>query len=109
MNEAQDPNAPMRQIEKADLVKMAKETRQELDAVLQNMKQRRKQLIASRATECEDHGEAIAQATIAIRDAESAIMRMGMVLKNVGNPNPYPESYNPDSPKVEPTADGLKL
>lgn len=32
-----------------------------------------------------------------------------MDLKRIGNPNPYPESYNPESSKVEPTADGLKL
>ena len=43
-------------------------------------------------------------------------MWLGMDLKaiNEENPspetaNPYPQSYNPASPVIEPTADGLKL
>lgn len=91
------------------LVREAKSRRKELDEVLQRMKETRLNIIAAPKSECEDHGESIAHATIAIRDAESAIMRLGMVLKNVGNPNPYPTSYDPSSPRVEPTADGLKL
>lgn len=57
----------------------------------------------------DDQSEAIAQHTLSIRDLESAIMRQGMALKYIGNPNPYPESYNPASSVVKPTADGLKL
>jgi hypothetical protein len=30
---------------------------------------------------------------------------LGMVLKNIGTPNPYPESYNPESLVVHPTSD----
>lgn len=36
-------------------------------------------------------------------------MWLGMMLKEMGTPNPYPESYNPENAVVEPTADGLKL
>ena len=57
----------------------------------------------------DDHGEAIAQHTLSIRDLESCIMRQGMALKYIGNPNPYPESHNPASSVVEPTADNLKM
>lgn len=93
---------------KEQLVQAAKQQRKDLDAVLQGMKAHKAELIGSKE-ECEDNGEAIANHVLAIRDAESAIMRLGMVLKNVGNPDPYPHSYNPESPVVEPTADGLKL
>jgi hypothetical protein len=32
-----------------------------------------------------------------------------MDLKRLNQPNPYPESKDPTSIKIEPTADGLKL
>lgn len=57
----------------------------------------------------EEIGEVIAQHTLSIRDLESCIMRQGMALKYIGTPNPYPESKNPSSTVVEPTADGLKM
>lgn len=102
MEAQQQPN-------KEYLVREAKSRRKELDETLQRMKENKLNIQAAQLDACEDRVEAIDQMTIAIHDAESAIMRLGMVLKNVGNPNPYPESYNPESPKVEPTADGLKL
>jgi hypothetical protein len=46
---------------------------------------------------------------LAITKIQEAIMWLGMDLKRLGNPNPYPESYNPESPVVSPTADDLKL
>lgn len=94
---------------KTEAVKATKQQRVDLDAVLQQMKDLKKQVQSSPDEEFEDKGEAIASQQLAIRHVEDAIMRSGMVLKNTGNPNPYPESYNPDSPKVEPTADGIKL
>jgi hypothetical protein len=36
-------------------------------------------------------------------------MWLGMDLKRLYEPNPYPNSYNPSNTVVEPTADGLKL
>lgn len=90
------------------LVQEAKQERKDLDEVLQRMKSQVENLEAS-GESCKNHREAIANQILSVRDAESAIMRLGMVLKNVGNPNPYPTSYDPSSPRVEPTADGLKL
>lgn len=96
---------------KLEAIKQAKSFRQDLDAVLQRMKQHKKDLTGN----CDDkndfidHGETIAQHMLSCRDLESAIMRQGMALKYVGNPDPYPESRDPASPVVAPTADGLKL
>lgn len=53
--------------------------------------------------------------SIAITKIQEAVMWLGMDLKAINeenpgaSPNPYPQSYNPDSPVIEPTADGLKL
>jgi hypothetical protein len=47
--------------------------------------------------------------SLATTKLQEAIMWLGMDLKAQGNPNPYPQSYNPQSPTVAPTADGLKL
>ena len=96
------------------LVRTAKQFRAELDDVLQDLKQHRCYLTSDTLREThqvdhEDHGEAIANLTISIREVESAIMRLGMVLKHTGNPNPYPTSKDPSTCKVEPTADNLKL
>jgi hypothetical protein len=51
----------------------------------------------------------------AIKSLQLAVMWLGMDLKAINDespgesPNPYPQSYNPESPVVEKTADGLKL
>lgn len=115
---------------KLEAIKASKTFRQRADELLQDMKAHKKLLTgegtfsmgASRLLTIEeqkvlpppeeqpdDRGETIAQHILSIRDLESCIMRQGMALKYIGNPNPYPESYNPASPVVEPTADGLKL
>ena len=47
--------------------------------------------------------------SLAITNLQQAIMWLGMDLKELGTPNPYPQSYNPENTVVEPTADGLKL
>jgi len=46
---------------------------------------------------------------LSITKLQECIMWLGMDLKRLNEPNPYPESKNPDSPVIEPTADGLKL
>lgn len=74
-------------------IKETKQCRVELDAALQNVKK----LLKSRET------------SLAITNIQQGIMWLGMHLKEVGNPNPYPESYNPQSTVVSPTADNLKL
>lgn len=105
----------MRGMTKLETIAAAKQFRKDGDTVLQSMKDHRKQLMEAVRNEPQldkeflDTGEAIAQHTLAIRDLESSIMRLGMSLKYIGNPTPYPESYNPASPIVEPTADGLKM
>jgi hypothetical protein len=47
--------------------------------------------------------------SITITKLQEAIMWLGMDLKAQGTANPYPNSYNPESPVIEPTSDGLKL
>lgn len=53
--------------------------------------------------------------SMAITKIQEAIMWLGMDLKAINEevpgsaPNPYPQSYDPSSPKVEPTSEGLKL
>lgn len=47
--------------------------------------------------------------SLAITHLEDTIMRLGMDLKDLNEPDPYPESRNPENTVVEPTADGLKL
>lgn len=46
---------------------------------------------------------------LAITKLQEGIMWLGMDLKRLAAPNPYPNSYNPANDKVEPTADGMKM
>lgn len=74
-------------------VKLDKQLRKDLDALLQKLQE------ADKSRE----------RSIAITKLQEAIMWLGMDLKRLGTPNPYPESKNPESPVVHPTADGLKM
>jgi hypothetical protein len=47
--------------------------------------------------------------SIVITKLQEAIMWLGMDLKELDAPNPYPNSYNPSNTIVDKTADGLKL
>ena len=53
--------------------------------------------------------------SMAITKLQEAVMWLGMDLKRIGdaNPgyveNPYPNSKDPSTTKIDPTADGLKL
>lgn len=49
------------------------------------------------------------ETSLAITKLQEAVMWLGMNLKRLGQANPYPESYNPKSDRIEPTADGLKM
>lgn len=71
-----------------------KRLRQEVDVRLQILK---------------DSNRKSRERSIAITKLEEAIVWLGMDLKALGTPNPYPQSYNPNSQVIEPTADGLKL
>lgn len=47
---------------------------------------------------------------LALTKLEEAVMWLGMDLKRLGGPNPYPNSKDPNTgSKVDPTADGLKF
>jgi len=70
-----------------------KQLRVNLDGQLQNLKQ------------CPGSRER----SLAITKLQEAIMWLGMDMKRLNSPNPYPNSYNPDNDIVEPTADGLTL
>ena len=74
-------------------IKNTKQLRKDIDEVIQRVKT----LDRSRET------------SLTITKLQEAVMWLGMNLKRLGGTNPYPESKNPESTKVEPTADGLKL
>lgn len=86
-----------------------KRFRQELNSVLQNLK----------GNSIPNHPDVITRGSrersLAITKIQEAIMWLGMDLKAINEespgvaPNPYPESYNPASSKIEPTSEGLKL
>lgn len=74
-------------------VKQIKSLRQGLDGQLQSMKA----------------APSSREVSLAITKIQEGIMWLGMELKRLGEKNPYPESYNPNNTKIEPTADNLKL
>jgi hypothetical protein len=69
-----------------------KRTRIALDGILRHMKAM----------------EPSRERALAITKVQEAIMWLGMDLKRIGNPDPYPDGYV-ENTKVAPTADGLKL
>lgn len=94
-------------------ITISKQFRKDADELLQRMKEHtkgmRSQSQSGTAPIGDDFLEAIAQHIISTRDLESCIMRQGMALKYIGNPNPYPDSKDPSNTIVNPTADGLKM
>lgn len=112
---------------KLDAIATAKQFRKDMDDILQRMKAHplitTEQgsedlsivadggLLSSRTIGemCFAYVEAKRQHQLSIEALEHAIMRQGMVLKNIADGKPYPESYNPASPVVEPPADGVRL
>ena len=74
-------------------VKNTKQLRKDIDDCIQRVKQ----LDSCRET------------NLAITKLQEAVMWLGMNLKRLGETNPYPESKNPESARIEPTADNLKL
>lgn len=47
--------------------------------------------------------------SLTITKLQEGVMWLGMDLKRLNEPNPYPNSKDPRNDKIEPTADGLKL
>lgn len=70
-----------------------KQCRKDIDDIIQNVRN----LDSCRET------------SIVITKLQEAVMWLGMDLKRLNQPNPYPESKDPTSMKIEPTADGLKF
>ena len=86
-----------------------KQFRKNLDAVLQEIRLACNEGDPSQGLPvCETRKSR--ERSIAITKIQEAIMWLGMDLKDIGEtPNPYPHSYDPSSPVIEPTADGLKM
>lgn len=94
---------------KLEAIAAAKQFRKDADELLQRMKDHHKQCSIATVDGAEDDIEVDRHQQLSIEALENCIMRQGMALKYIGNPDPYPESRNPESPVVEPTADGLKM
>lgn len=91
-------NAPLTAIEAVPLplnpeVVANKELRRGIDAQLQKLKG----LPPSR------------ERALAVTKLQEAVMWLGMDLKRLNEPNPYPNSKDPSNDKIDATADGLKL
>lgn len=75
-------------------VKKIKQLRQDGDAIIQRVKE----LPPSR------------ELSLVVTKLQEGVMWLGMELKKMNEPNPYPSSKDPNTGDViEPTADGLKL
>ena len=94
-------------------VRITKQLRADLDKSLQELKK----AAAFPPAPTIDHAtqRSSRERSIAITKLQEAIMWLGMDLKGLkeaglsDDPNPYPSSYDPKSPVVEATAQGLKL
>lgn len=74
-------------------IKCNKQLRVNLDAELQKLKG----LPSSR------------ERALSITKLQESIMWLGMDLKRLNEPNPYPDSYKPENTKIAPTSDDLKM
>ncbi len=89
-------------------IAQTKQLRKDLDEVLQLLKQfSENDYTGNRAPDQFVRGSR--ERSLAVTKIQEAIMWLGMDLKAIGTPDPYPNSYNPSSPVIDPTADGLKL
>jgi hypothetical protein len=95
-------------------VSATKQHRKDLDEVLQRLKRDSDPWYAGERAP--DYPIRVCrERSIAVTKLQEAIMWLGMDLKAIDEenpgtaPNPYPQSYDPASPVVEKTADGLKL
>lgn len=102
-------NPPIPEIDgdKASLTQCTKALRVSLDRIIQVSKAMKQSCIHEE--EVDDAGEFKACCQLSIRKQQEAVMWFGMGLKALGATNPYPHSYDPKSPVVDPTAQGMKL
>lgn len=89
-------------------VRDTKQFRCDLDEVLSRLTGSMNQAV--------EGGRSSRERSLAKTKLQEAIMWLGMDLKAMreegiteGTGNPYPKSYDPSSPDIEPTADGLNL
>ncbi len=87
------PNAPQPQMSEDEQIVAIKQLRKDTDEIIQRVKS----LSGSR------------ERSLVITKLQEGVMWLGMDLKRIGAPNPYPNSYNPSNTVIDPTADGLKL
>lgn len=80
-----------------DQIVATKELRVVLDDGLQLLRAHHERFGQSRET------------ALTVTKLQEGIMWLGMELKRLGTPNPYPNSYDPSNATVDPTADNLKL
>lgn len=102
MDQVTEPTTPF--------VAQTKQHRKDLDEVLQRLKDdsgRRSPEESAKSGNTPTR--ASRERSLAVTKIEEAIMWLGMDLKAQNTPNPYPHSYDPTSPIIDPTADGLKL
>ena len=86
--------ANMKDMSHDDEVMFDKDMRKQIDEILQMVKL----------------APASRERSLAITKLQEGIMWLGMDLKRLGNPNPYPSSKDPSTGTViEPTADGLMM
>lgn len=75
-------------------IQRIKHYRQQIDNIIQDVKQL----------------ESCRETSLVITKLQEAVMWLGMDLKRLGSPNPYPSSKDPSTGDVvEPTADNLKF
>ena len=74
-------------------IQRIKHYRQQIDNIIQDVKQL----------------ESCRETSLVITKLQEAVMWLGMDLKRLNQPDPYPESKNPNSIRIEPTAVNLKL
>ena len=70
-----------------------KQLRKDIDGIIQRIKE----LPGSR------------ERSLSITKLQEGVMWLGMDLKRLNEPNPYPNSKDPSNDTIEPTADGLKF
>jgi hypothetical protein len=88
-------------------IAQTKQLRKDLDAVLSDLKRATGEYPCNAGEEVPTRKSR--ERSLAVTKIQEAIMWLGMDLKDIGAPNPYPHSYDPTSPVIDPTADGLKL
>jgi hypothetical protein len=89
-------------------VAATKQHRKDLDDVLQRL--RRDSDPGYTGTRAPGHTiRSSRERSIAVTKLQEAIMWLGMDLKAMNEPNPYPNSYDPKSPVIDSTADGLRM